>query len=131
MPVHVDTARPQALNGKTLGSLWIVYGVLRLSMVVCLILYSRIATLMFGALLTNVPNPFFWMDLFHFAYVFAIVLTALAGIFSLLAGFALVASTSSARRLALTAAFLSVSEVPFGITLGTYTFVLFFRSTDK
>ena len=114
-------------NPKTLGSLWVVYGILRLAMALFLILYSKLVTVMFGVLLTNGANPFFWMGIFHFVYIFVIVLTALAGIFALLAGLALLAGTSSARNLSLTAAFLSVSEIPFGITLGTYTLVVFLR----
>jgi hypothetical protein len=120
-------ATNRVTNAKTLGSLWVIYGILRLAMALSLVLYSKLATVMFGVLLTNVANPFFWMDVFHFVYVFAIVLTVLAGIFALLAGLALLAGTSSARPLSLTAAFLSLSEVPFGITLGTYTLVVFLR----
>lgn len=120
-------ATNRVTNAKTLGSLWVIYGILRLAMALFLVLYSKLATVMFGVLLTNVANPFFWMDVFHFVYVFAIVLTVLAGIFALLAGLALLAGTSSARPLSLTAAFLSLSEVPFGITLGTYTLVVLLR----
>lgn len=93
-------------------------------MALFLIVYSKVATVMFGILLSNVANPFFWMAVFHFVYIFAIVFTVLAGVFALLAGLALLAGTSSARPLSLTAAFLSLSEIPFGITLGTYTLVL-------
>jgi hypothetical protein len=120
-------ASRRVTTSKTLGSLWFLYGILRLAMALALIVYSKVATVMFGALLTNVANPFFWMDLFHFVYLFAIVITFLAGIFALLAGLALLAGTSSARILALIAAFFSLSEIPFGTTLGTYTLVLFLR----
>jgi hypothetical protein len=120
-------ATNRAANPKALGSLWVLYGLLRLAMALFLLVYSKLAAVMFGVLLTNVPNPFFWMEVFHFVYIFAIVLTVLAGIFALLAGLALLAGTSSARLLALTAAFLSLSEIPFGTTLGTYTLVLFLR----
>jgi hypothetical protein len=120
-------ATNRAANPKALGSLWVLYGLFRLAMTLFLIVYSKLATVMFGVLLTNVPNPFFWMEVFHFVYIFAIVLTVLAGIFALLAGLALLAGTSSAGLLSLTAAFLSLSEIPFGTTLGTYTLVVFLR----
>jgi hypothetical protein len=121
-----DATPPRHLtNAKMLGSLWFVYGILRLAMALFLIVYSKIATVMFGVLLTNVANPFFWTDAFHAIYVFAIVLTGVAGIFSLLAGLALLAGKLSARTLSLTSAFLSVSEIPFGVTWGTYTLILF------
>jgi hypothetical protein len=127
MSSNSTIAANRATNAKTLGSLWVVYGIFRLAMALFLIVHGKLATVMFGALLTNVANPFFWMDVFHFVYIFVIILTVLAGIFALLAGLALLANTSSARPLSLTAAFLSLSEVPFGITLGTYTLVLFLR----
>jgi len=79
---------------------------------------------MFGALLTRVANPFALMSDFHFVYLALIVLSILCGVFGLLAGLALLANQSSARNLALVAAFLSVSEIPFGTTLGIYTLVV-------
>jgi hypothetical protein len=127
MPSNNIIATDRPTNTKTLGALWFVYGLLRLAMALFLIVHNKVATVIFGALLTNVANPFFWMNLFHFVYTFAIVLTLLAGIVALLAALALLADTSSARTLSLTAAFLSLSEVPFGTTLGTYTLVLFLR----
>ena len=51
---------------RTLGGLWIVYGIIRLIMAAFLIIFSDTATLMFGALLNRVPNPFALMTDFHF-----------------------------------------------------------------
>ena len=113
-----------------LGLLWILYGILRLVAAVVFVMCSAVATLMFGALLSRVGNPYFWMSLFHFAYTMMILLTIIAGVFSLLAGSALLTRRPSARRLALLASFFSVSEIPFGITLGTYTLILFLRRAD-
>lgn len=110
-----------------LGVLWILYGILRLVSALLLVMESAVATLMFGALLSRVGNPFFWMSVFHFVYTMWILLSIVAGVFSLLAGSALLTRRPSARRLALLASFFSVSEIPFGITLGTYTLTLFLR----
>jgi hypothetical protein len=78
---------------------------------------------MFGALLGRVPNPFALMGDFHIVYAGFVVLSFLCGLFGILAGLALLANQRSARILALIAAFLSVSEIPFGTTLGIYTLI--------
>jgi hypothetical protein len=109
---------------RTLGGCWIVYGILRLIMGVWLVLFSGTATVMFGALLSRVANPFALMSDFHVLYVVAIVWAILAGVFGLLAGLALLANQGAARMLSLVAAFLSVSEIPLGTTLGIYTLVV-------
>jgi uncharacterized membrane protein len=114
-------------NWSTLGALWVVYGIIRITVAVVLALYSGVATVMFGALLGRVPDPFFMMGLFHVFYFAAIVVTALGGLFGLLAGSALLGRKSSARSLSLVAALLSVCDIPLGTTLGTYTMVLFLR----
>lgn len=79
---------------------------------------------MFGALLGRVPDPFALMSDFHIIYAGIVVLTVLCGLFGLLAGLALLADQRSARMLALIAAFLSMSDSPFGTTLGIYTFIV-------
>jgi uncharacterized membrane protein HdeD (DUF308 family) len=56
--------------------------------------------------------------------VATIVLSFFCGLFGLLAGLALLANQRPARTLALLAAFLSISEIPFGTTLGIYTLVV-------
>ena len=122
----VDSQNPGG-NWKTLGFLWIVYGIIRLVAVILLVLYSGTATVLFGALLSRVPDPFTLMSIFHFLYVVAMIVTALAGLFGILAGLALLAGNASARTLSLAAAFLSLWDVPLGTTLGTYTLVIFLR----
>jgi hypothetical protein len=114
------------LNGhrRILGFCWVVYGFLRLITGIWLILFSGTATVMFGALLGRVPNPFALMADFHVIYAATIVLSFLSGLFGLLAGLALLANQRPARTLALLAAFLSLSEIPFGTTLGIYTLVV-------
>ncbi len=125
MGTEMEHRQAAGLSWGALGGLWIIYGLMRLGMAIVLVVYSRIATLMFGALLINVPNPYPLMSLFHLVYLAAIVLTVVAGLFSLLAGAALMAARSSARVLAIAASLLSICEVPFGVTLGTYTLIRF------
>jgi hypothetical protein len=124
----LDKSAAGNLSGhrQVLGVCWIIYGIFRLIMGICLVLFSGTATVMFGALLSRVPDPFALMGDFHIAYVSIVVLTILCGLFGLLAGLALLANQGLARRLALVAAFLSVSEIPFGTTLGIYTLVVLF-----
>jgi hypothetical protein len=112
---------------RTLGLCWVVYGIFRLIVGIGLVIWSGTATLMFGALLARVPDPFSMMNEFHFVYMGLIVLSFLCGILGLLAGLALLANGGSARMLAILAAFFSVSEIPFGTTLGIFTLVVFLR----
>jgi hypothetical protein len=113
---------------QLLAVCWIVYGILRVLAGIWLILFSGTSTVMFGALLTRVPNPFALMGDFHLVYVGLVVLSFLCGVFGILAGLALLANQRAARMLAVVAAFLSVSEIPFGTTLGIYTLVVLLPS---
>jgi hypothetical protein len=123
----LDEARAGNPGGHRgiLGACWVVYGVLRVGLGIWLVLFSGTATVMFGALLSRVANPFALMSDFHIVYGGLVVLSVVCGIFAILAGLALLANQRAARTLALIAGFLSVSEVPFGTTLGIYTLVLF------
>ena len=124
MSTNTVAARNPRGNSSTLGALWIVYAILRLLAVILLILYTGTATVMFGALLTRVPDPYTLMTTFHVVYIAAILVTALSGVFGLFAGLALLAGKSS-RKLSLVAAFLSLSDLPLGTTLGIYTLIVF------
>jgi hypothetical protein len=117
-------AQSQSGHLRTLGRCWIVYGVIRLIMAVCLFLYGGTATLMFGALLNRVPDPFTLMTAFHVMYAAMIALSAVCGILGIIAGLALLAGNGSGRMLALIAGFLSLSNIPLGTTLGIYTLVV-------
>lgn len=108
---------------RILGVCWFVYGIFRLLMGFCLFLFIGSATVMFGALLSRVANPFPLMADFHVVYVGLVILAGVCGILGVLAGVSLLAKQRSARSLALLAAFLSVSEIPFGTTLGIYTLI--------
>lgn len=114
---------------RTLGLCWIVYGVIRLITAVCLVTYVSTATVMFGALLNRVPDPLAPMGVFHFMYTAMIALSAVCGVLGLIAGPALLARRQSARRLALIAGFLSLSDIPLGTTLGIYTLVVLLPTT--
>jgi hypothetical protein len=118
-------------NPRTLGTLWILYGLLRLVVAAVMVINWGVATVMFGALLVRVRDDIFWMSVFHFAYAVAIVITILAGIFGLLGGAALVTGRSSARTLSLTASFFSVSDLPVGTTLGIYTLIAFLGTRNS
>jgi hypothetical protein len=115
----------QNLRHLTLGLCWIVYGILRLIAGIWLIVFTPTATVMFGALLNRVADPFPLMTAFHFFYSCAIILSAIAGVVGLIAGLMLVAGNKSGRLLAIMAAVLSVSNLPVGTTLGIYTLVVF------
>ena len=109
---------------RILGLCWIVYGVLRLAMTFWLLTFTTAATLMFGALLTRVPDPFSLMSLFHFLYLGVMIWSAVSGVVGILAGVTLLSGQRSARPLAIAGALLSLSELPFGIALGVYTLVV-------
>ena len=124
--------RTQSLAGmqpRVLGVCWIVYGVLRLAMTLWLISFTTTATLMFGALLTRVPDPYSLMALFHLLYLGVTIWSAVAGVLGIIAGVALLLGQPSARPLSIAAALLSLSELPFGIALGVYTLVVVLPAT--
>jgi hypothetical protein len=109
---------------RVLGICWIVYGILRLAMTLWLVSFTTTATLMFGALLTRVPDPFSLMTLFHFLYLGVTLWSGVCGILGILAGVTILAGQRSARTLAIVAALLSLSELPVGIALGVYTLIV-------
>ena len=113
---------------RNLGILWVLYGLLRFVGALGVFLYSGTLTVMWGALLTRVPNPFTLMDLFHAFLIFFIVLGIVAGVVSIIAGLALMSGGQSARRLGLLAAFFGLTNGPLGIALGAYTLVVLVRA---
>jgi hypothetical protein len=66
---------------------------------------------------------------FHIVYAGLVVLSFLSGLFGILAGLALLANQRTARLIAVVAALFSVSEIPFGTTLGIYTLVVLLPSS--
>src|SRR5580704_16074895 len=97
MSTNAVAARNPRGNSTTLGALWIVYGILRLVAVILLVLYAGTATVMFGALLTRVVDYAAFMAIFHVLYIAAVIVTALSGIFGLLAGTSLLTAKPFAR----------------------------------
>lgn len=124
--MNPDPLGIEDLNGnrRVLGACWLVYGTVRILVGICLVLFTGTATVMFGALLGRVPNPYALMADFHVIYALLVILSFLCGLLGVLAGLALLANQSSARMLALVASFFSVSEIPFGTTLGIYTLIV-------
>src|SRR5271167_2170474 len=117
-----NTVAPDSPSStRTLGLMWIVYGLARILLAVWLLAFQVTAKLMFGSLLSRVPNPYSLMDTFHFVYAAITLLSIVCGVLGVLAGFALLTGWSSSRTLALAAAFLSLPEMPLGLMLGVYT----------
>src|SRR5438309_8903357 len=118
MPDHLPP------NFKTLGVCWVIYGVVRLLVAVWLIGFNATATVMFGALLTRVPDPYSLMSAFHLLYLLAIVWSFVTGLLGIAAGLALLGGKAASRLLGIIAAFFSVSDIPLGVTIGTYTLIV-------
>jgi hypothetical protein len=116
---------------RNLGILWILYGLLRLIGALGVFLYSGTLTLMWGALLTRVPNPYALMDLFHSFLIFVIVLGIVAGVVCMIAGLNLMSNAGSARTLGLVAAFFGLTNGPLGIALGAFTLVSLARPNAR
>lgn len=112
----------------TLGILWAIYGISRLIIALVLTFFSGTATLMFGALLSRVPNPFALMADFHLLYTCIIIWNILSGIVALVAAADLLARRQSARAMAILAAFIALPVPFFGIMLGIYTLLVLFPS---
>src|ERR1039458_8587338 len=83
---------------QALGSFWVVYGLIRLIMVAGMLIYGRTATLMFGALLNRVPDPFALMSIFHFLYTCMIALSLVCGLLGFVAGLALLGGQRAGRK---------------------------------
>jgi hypothetical protein len=105
----------------------VAYGLIRLATAIWMISFAGTATLMFGALLSRVADPFSLMGAFHFIYAAAIALSVVCGLFGLVAGLALLGGRRPARALCLIAGFLSLPNLPLGTTLGIYTLIVCLR----
>lgn len=108
-----------------LGILWALYGISRLVIALVLVFFSGTATVMFGALLSRVPNPFALMADFHLLYVVMILWNIVSGITALVAAADLLTRRRSARAVAILAGFIALPVIPFGIMLGVYTLFVF------
>ena len=111
-------------HSRMLGFCWAIYGAIRLLIALWLAGFAPTATMMFGALLGRVPDPYALMNAFHFLYLLAVVWSAAAGAIGVVAGVALLLGKLLARPLAICAALLSLSGVPLGLILGAYTLIV-------
>jgi uncharacterized membrane protein len=109
---------------RGLGILWVLYGLLRLIGALGIFLYSNVLVLMWGAIITRVPNDMAMMNMFHLFLVFVIILGVVAGVVAIIAGLGLMSSGASARTHGLIAAFFGLTNGPLGIALGAYTLVV-------
>ena len=100
-----------------------LFGVLRIFGATLIILYIGMLTVMWGALLSRVPHPFFLMGLFHVFLVGAVIIAIVSALFSFLAGSGLLQGRP-ARTLALIAAVLALIDGPLGTALGVFTIVM-------
>lgn len=91
------------------------------------VLLAPTATVMFGALLTRVADPFTWMGFFHVWYVCWIGLSFVCGILGIVGGLALMRSPNGGKGLLFAASFLSLSDLPVGIAIGVYTLIALLR----
>ena len=108
-------------HSRTLGACWVIYGIFRIATAVWMAAFTATATVMFGALLTRVPEPFSLMADFHLLYLVVLVWAGLSGFVGLLAGIALLTARRAGTALVRLGAYLSVGDVPLGTTLGIYT----------
>jgi hypothetical protein len=116
---------------RILGICWVLYGIVRLVTAVWLALFSNTATVMFGALLNRVPDPFTMMNMFHFIYGLLVVISTACGIVGLLAGLALLSGSRFGRPLAVIAGFFSLSSIPLGTTLGIYSLIVLLAGSPQ
>jgi hypothetical protein len=125
--VSPDTSRPVVAlrGGRILGLLWLIYGIFRIIGAIWMLSFTPTATVMFGALLNRVPNPYPLMSAFHLIYAGWTLLSAASGILGVLAGISLLAGAGAGRILIVVAALLAVPFIPVGTMLGAYTLALF------
>jgi hypothetical protein len=116
---------------RNFGILWILYGLLRLIGALGVFMYSATLTLMWGALLSRVPNPYALMDFFHVFLIFVIILGIVSGIVCIIAGLNLMSGATNARKLGYVAAFFGLTNGPLGIALGAFTLVFLTRADAK
>lgn len=109
---------------KTLGICWTLYGLYRVCMGVLALLLAPTATVMFGALLSRVPDPFTLMGTFHALYMGWIGLSFVCGALGFLGGLAVTRKARDGRTLLLGASFFSLSDLPVGIALSVYTLIV-------
>ncbi len=116
----------------TLGILWAAYAVFMIALAAWMFLYTQTLTLMWGAIINRVADPFAWMSFFHFFLTATIVMALISAVLSLLAAVALLQGAASSRSLGLVAAAFGLLGPPLGVVLGAFTvaIVLPLRSSN-
>lgn len=109
---------------KTLGICWILYGLYRACAGVLALLLAQTATVMFGALLSRVSDPYTLMGTFHALYMGWIGVSFVCAALGILGGLALMRKAMDGRMLLLAASFFSLSDLPVGIALSVYTLIV-------
>jgi hypothetical protein len=113
-------------NFRTLGVLWGLYGILMVAAAAWIMVYNRTLTLMWGAIISRVANPFAWMDLFHMLLVATVIMALISAALSFFAAFALMGGARSARTAGLLAAAFGLLGAPPGVALGAFTVVMLY-----
>jgi hypothetical protein len=111
-------------RSKTLGILWLISALVCFVKAAWIALEFPILTLMWGALLNRVPNPFAWMSDFHAVLTGIIVWDVLAGIFAIMGGLAWMQNSRSTPFFLTVAALLALITGPLGLILGVYTLAI-------
>jgi hypothetical protein len=106
------------------GICLILYGIARIVAAGWLVSFANTATVMFGALLNRVPDPFVLMNCFHFLYTSFAALSVVCGVLGVIAGWALMSRQQFGRTLGLIAAFLCMTGIPLGLAIGVYTLIV-------
>lgn len=114
---------------KTLGILWILFGILCALTAAWLVIDASVLRLMWGALLTRVPDPHAWMGMFSILLFSAIVLALAATVFSVVGAIALMQHGGPTGGWPIVASILAVMCGPIGIALGVFTLVLLLPRT--
>lgn len=109
------------VRSRTLGILWLVSAVVCFVKAAWIAMEFPILTLMWGALLNRVPNPFAWMGDFHAVLMGIIVWDVVAGIFAIVGGLAWMGGSRSTYSLLTVASLLALITGPLGLILGVYT----------
>ena len=117
-------------RSNTVGILWLISALVCFVKAAWIALESPILTLMWGALLNRVPNPFAWMSDFHAVLMGIIVWDVVAGIFALMGGLAWMQNSRSTRFLLTVASLLALITGPVGLMLGVYTLAAALSGTE-
>jgi len=110
----------------TLGILWVIYGIVMIMAAAFIVVYNGVLTLMWGAIITRLPNALGWMSAFHLFLGATVVMALISAFFSLAAGFALMRGAGSSRKLGLIAAAFGLLGAPPGVALGAFTVAMLY-----